>query len=223
MISSTTARADLADRILLVYTLGRARKKRHLPGRTRLLKTLFKTEVELRDQDIGSPSYEFYRWNHGPFSKRVYQDLTDLTACGLSSDTRASARGVDLAAYLRRALESTPGWSEAFSTLDRAQDFFKRKTALQAKKWSHDLVVDLPDLDKPTKIHDLPLCWDIITPREDDGWAPLAIPDEVSEAFAIATAYNDEDIEEMRQPSQVNAESLHGGKRVARLRLKAVR
>jgi hypothetical protein len=203
-----TQPGDLVDQIILLCALERARKRRIPLGRTVLTKIMFKAELELSGESP-APSWAFYKWRHGPFSKELYQDLGILNRVGLLRETKLSRRGAELAQYLREQLSDLAAWRDSLRAVDAAGESLWGLGAGGVRVWSHSLRVIPCGEHEPVRIHDIPNATDLLCPR-GEGWRPLRIPQDVLEVFLCARLTTDDDIALMHQPARETLAQLHG-------------
>lgn len=111
----------IIDRLLLLYLLFKMRKKSYsVSGDIKLQKLLYKTEERMYNKKYKGLSYNFVRWNYGPFSQEIYVDTKDLEKTG----------------FLRQAYDKSIGISEdgiklietlrGNFTKNKLDDFFER-------------------------------------------------------------------------------------------------
>lgn len=76
----------IRDNLLLMYLISKTRKNDL--GITKLQKLIFLVESILSNDNLRTFSYNFYRWNYGPFSKEIYKDEEALVENDLINDSR---------------------------------------------------------------------------------------------------------------------------------------
>lgn len=74
----------LSDRFLLAYLIYKA-DQRDL-GKTKIQKLVYFIESELAEDNIKTFDYDFVKGKHGPYAKKINDDLTQLTACNVLID-----------------------------------------------------------------------------------------------------------------------------------------
>src|SRR5271166_1825188 len=72
------------DAVLLLYIL---RKSGPSSSRTRVQKTTFLVEFNLRRDNLVGPHFRFFRYLKGPYSQQITQDLDELARNGFISRT----------------------------------------------------------------------------------------------------------------------------------------
>jgi len=65
----------LTNRLLMLYIIEKASRRGFLTGKVKLLKLLYAAEEELSKARARGLTYEFHRWQYGPFS---YEALSDF-------------------------------------------------------------------------------------------------------------------------------------------------
>jgi len=73
----------LVDRILLLYAVDRGNSHGTMDGPFKLMKIPFMAELESVQHGVNTFSYTFYRYDHGPMTTEVYEDIEQLKAAGL--------------------------------------------------------------------------------------------------------------------------------------------
>lgn len=73
-----TQKDAIANKILLLYLITKAKKMQVWLGKTKLQKLAFLSELNMIKDKVRGLNYSFYRWEHGAFSLEVYDDLRIL-------------------------------------------------------------------------------------------------------------------------------------------------
>lgn len=73
----------LVDRILLLYAVDRGNAYGSMDGPFKLMKIPFMAELESVQHGINTFNYTFYRYDHGPMTTEIYEDIEQLKAVGL--------------------------------------------------------------------------------------------------------------------------------------------
>lgn len=173
-------------------------------GRTHLTKAVFKTELDLRHQGAPSPSWHFYRFTHGPFSRELYVDVDALKNKGFVAAPQGASihltrRGRYVAEYIHGLLAAASDWQHMTHALSAALRFVKPRTATELKAWSHDLHIVPDRADRAVRIHDLEPFDDILTPRLRPGRTTVTLDAETMEKIAYNLALTDQDVAQMRR------------------------
>lgn len=90
--------------------------------KTYVQKVLYCAEDDaIREQSSPFPTFSFFRWNHGPFSKEVAQSAASLAERGFLASQAGpiTARGNTLVAELRPVVRRHPVAAAALANVDR--------------------------------------------------------------------------------------------------------
>jgi uncharacterized protein YwgA len=148
---------------LLAYILDRAAP---FPGRTKLQKTTFLSELSLREKNLVGPHFEFYRWNNGPFSQQLWGAYDLLTAKGFTTHpaepglTQRGRELSELVAELKRAQENR----RFFEILDSTLRECKSKNGKQLLDAVYEMEVRPEHSSKRMRVRDIPVNTKIIVP-----------------------------------------------------------
>jgi hypothetical protein len=165
-------------------------------GKTLFHKVFFAVKVRLGRR--GSPQYDFVRWDFGPFSFALRDDLDSLEERGFlrRGATGTTARGTRLVQAFRSILE--PPNRSIFTVLHEESSKRARWTAARAKREAYDAPVGTDS--GPVRLEDLPkgsglVFADIVVPEfraGDDTLRELAFsltlsPERVRRAHAFTS------------------------------------
>lgn len=167
---------EVLNRAMLLFAIGTMGKP---VNKTQLQKLVFCAEEQLREKKLATPGYRFIRWDHGPWSKDIYDDRDALIAQGSVVERRFQwERGIEvtseLSAHGREILEAVvaelahlPGWEEIRAAMDVAADTVRPMSAAAARQWSHDrqMVPDDPRYAAPVTIHEMDELTTILDPK----------------------------------------------------------
>lgn len=195
---------ETLNRALLLYAIGAVNKP---VNQTQLQKLIFHAECELRERNLATPHYVFVRWNHGPWSKDIYDDRDALAAtgavkeqtfrwsCGTERTVEISAHGRAVMDAIVAELAHMPGWGEVREALESAADFVRHQSATKLRDWSHQKVVR-PDSDAVSRsIHDMEDLAVILDPRR---WKDSRVIDrDLLENLDYTLSMNAHDLDEL--------------------------
>lgn len=191
----------LANQLLLLFVLVTARRLNRYIGKTLLTKVFFLAERELGiKKQIGLPSYKFYRYSWGPFSKGLYEDLGILRESRLvfTSGKMATMHGTRFIESVREELSKQDDWETVLSTLERKYYKYKKYTAQEIAERVYDLRVRPVNHSKSMKVRDIPQFTDLLDPELDPNLLNLELPESIAEAFYYAISLTDYDINRMK-------------------------
>jgi uncharacterized protein YwgA len=130
-------------------------------------KLCFLSELRGREQDIKSAYYRFFRYNNGPYSKALANDVTALvTGCFVDPESGALLdRGRYLYAYIKADLDESELASKAIGIIRRTVEEWRA-----FKDWSivdevYKMVVPVDGLGRSMLVKDIPKGTDILIPE----------------------------------------------------------
>src|SRR5271167_1278000 len=149
------------DALLLVYIL---KKSGPSSSRTKVQKTTFLVEFNLRRANLVGPHFRFFRYLDGPYSQQITEDLDELARNGLISKTKLTPteRGEFLTDLIISPLREMPSNRRSFEIIDEVLRWCKPRHAESLLRHVCGLEVS-PD-ESPNmhmKIRDVPRFWDI--------------------------------------------------------------
>jgi uncharacterized protein YwgA len=154
------------DAVLLLYILKGSGPS---SNRTKAQKTTFLVEFNLRRANLVGPHFRFFRYQDGPYSQQISQDLDDLARNGFISKTTLTPteRGQFLIDLIIPPLRELSDNRRAFAIIDKVLRWCKPRRAESLLRHVCGLEVS-PDEspDVHMKVRDVPRFWDIIDPSE---------------------------------------------------------
>ncbi len=161
---------EAADNLLLLYMISRL----PIPGITKLEKLVFLAEKDLHEKKIKAFNYLFYRWDHGPYSRGLYDDFDRLKAAGLIKKSGwtwiLTSRGWAFLDYFSSELKRNP----------QIVDLLNEIIETEGPKRTQDLLKEIYSLCiENVSIRDIPKGRRLLKKLEDE---------EASEAFILGPA-----------------------------------
>ncbi len=154
------------DAVLLLYIL---RKSGSSSSRTKVQRTTFLVEFNLRRANLVGPHFRFFRYLDGPYSQQISQDLDELARNGfiLKTTLIPTERGQFLIDLIIPPLREISDNKRAFEIIDSVLQWCKPRRAESLLRHVCGLEV-FPDEspDVHMKVRDVPRFWDIIDPSE---------------------------------------------------------
>jgi uncharacterized phage-associated protein len=87
-MSSRTLTETLTDRLLILFLISECQKQAcRVTGKVKLLKLVYLSEGRMNQNETKGFNYGFYRWDYGPMSNEVLQDLDYLSENSLLEKT----------------------------------------------------------------------------------------------------------------------------------------
>jgi hypothetical protein len=186
-----------ADRFLFLYALDRIARRDRAPGKTKVQKIIYLAERGAAGAGFPLPSFEFFRYHYGPFSKQLAEEAERMQAIGLVRKGEAyilteRARSVlqrweeRLRDYLGPAMaeieahaDKAAGWS-----IDKLKRFVYKLPA-QPPRWPEHA---------QTPIADIHTFITLLAPAEQDGLRAVDLPDDLYRDLFLDLAITDEDL-----------------------------
>lgn len=153
----------LIDRLLMLYLFDRVSEESKITGDVKLQKLMFLSENEMIEDQVNGLNYKFWRWDHGPMSKGVFEDHAYLCDNELVSE----AQGVSLSKGREVLKEAIPVLQENSSIIDEIDDIisnFGRMSGSRLKGVVYEKEVELQDGGERMAVKDIPRGRDIFDP-----------------------------------------------------------
>lgn len=186
-------KVDPLDLGLLTYILKNASP---LYGRTKIQKTVFLSEVRLKEHELVGPHFRFFRYNNGPFSRELLDACDVLSARGFMYRQLLSVtpRGDLLASFINE-LKKEPKNHDFFRILDRVLNECRPQSGERLMETVYSLEIQPEGKSYTAKIRDIPIGVDLIVPRGRDS---LYIPDDIGWMIQEELKLTDKEIQQVR-------------------------
>jgi uncharacterized protein YwgA len=175
------------DLALLAYILENAAP---FFGKTKLQKTTFLVELNLRDRELIGPRFRFYRYKNGPFSKELLQAYETLWAHGLARGYSLTDRGSRLVRFIN-LLKQEPDNRAFFEVIDPVLKRCQKQHGAQLMEDLCELRVRPEGSTDKIVLKDIQMGTDIIVPK---GEPSLNISTEMLQAIVDELEITDEEI-----------------------------
>jgi uncharacterized phage-associated protein len=193
-----TAKETLIDRLLMLYTVGRANQCGFMEGPFKLQKLPFAAQMRMNSQRQKGFSYTFFRYDHGPMSTEVYEDRDALQRSGMitghQGPVRLTARGREVlssAAPLfkkNRQIVSHIDWA---ASKYAGLSFGRLKDAIYGTK--------VKVRGKTVLIRDIPACVNVLTKlSEGEAQAEFRLSDDWLDSLWGIFDYSRDDWEKLK-------------------------
>jgi len=143
----------LDDKILMMSLIFEGSKRGWL-GITKLQKLSFLMESSLSEKNQRAFSYEFFKYDQGPISREVYEDLESLIDNGLAIEDEEGIRLSKTGEEIRSQFQDTVPKSISLIMRNVINEYASLKTRILVDK-VHEMKVKLPN-GTVTRIEDLP-------------------------------------------------------------------
>jgi len=160
----------LVDRLLLLHLFDRVSDISRITGDVKLQKLVFLSENSLIEEGVDGLNYSFFRWDHGPMSKGVYEDHEYLCENRFVSEESGKilSQGKEVLDQATPVLSSN---SDVIREIDSTVEKYGDMPGYRLKDIVYDMQVKLMDSDTEQKVENIPRGTDII-------WS---LPDEMSD------------------------------------------
>jgi len=152
--------ADIRDRvvnnILLLYLIREANLKGHVEDTLKLQKLVFLAQKKFLAKSLKVFSYNFFRWDKGPFSADINNDLTSLTARGLVKNRwpiQLTKEGLELLDNCEEVTEENYAF---LSVIDEVISDFAKYTPEEIKEHVYEMKIFVPRLRDVMTIAEIP-------------------------------------------------------------------
>ena len=156
----------IVDRLLTLYLYDRVSENSKMWGDVKLQKLIFLSEKRMLEEQKRGFHYQFFRWDHGPMSRGVYEDHDFLKSNNLvdSESLEVSDRGESI---LEEASDLFEENEEFITHIDFVTDEFGTCSGSDLKSVVYDLEVSPLTLGGSIKVEDIPEGVDIYFPIPD--------------------------------------------------------
>ena len=148
-------------------------------GNLKAQKLTFLVELAGQKNGIRSAHYKFFRYQLGPYSRHLANDLSDLEAAGLLVKTTRSltARGRFLHDYIRGAIRDDGLDADAsLGVISGVATRYGRRSGAWLATHVYGLTVPVIDLGTEQRVRDVDFFIDILDPLHTAGLADVQLP-----------------------------------------------
>jgi uncharacterized protein YwgA len=140
-------------------------------GNLKIQKLSFIAELKGIQEGIAATHFKFFRYNLGPYSKDLANDVKKLIEFGLITTThRLTKKGVFILEYIGPAVKQSESATKAVEIIESAARTYGKKTGPQLKDLVYKLKVPVYQLDNEVqRVEDIELFTDIFNPTQTDG------------------------------------------------------
>jgi hypothetical protein len=170
----------LIDRILLLYAVDRGNAYGCMDGPFKLMKIPFMAELESVQHGINTFNYTFYRYDHGPMTTEIYEDIEQLKMAGLLEVPDDKCAEIKLTAAGKKLFDTINGLIQANAEVCAFIDESAKKYAPMSFKQLKDTVYEqrVRIGGKVVRIGDVPHFCDVIGKLQDDDVKRFQIDDD---------------------------------------------
>lgn len=160
-------RQKIVDRLLLLYLYDRVSEESRITGDVKLQKLAFLSEKSMIERDAKGLTYKFFRWDHGPMSKEVYEDREFLEENDLVSDYTGEIKseGQEVLEQARDVFEAN---REFIQDIDDVVEKYGEFSGSSLKQLVYNIEVTPLSTGRTLKVEDIPETTDIFFPIPDE-------------------------------------------------------
>jgi uncharacterized protein YwgA len=195
--------AQVAWDYIALLTLLNAAQSDRLVDNLKIQKLTFITETRALEAELKVSHYPFFRYNLGPFSKYLANDVRRLEENGfVDTETRSlTERGKYLIRYVTPEIRQSQNALRAFTIIDTVCNQFRVYRSSRLVDIVYDMSVPVFAFgNEIMKVRDIPMLTDILCPTESQGQEVGALSDEVVEDIKHELALT---------PADLNPQSEH--------------
>jgi len=172
-------REIIQDKIMMLYLVSFVKNNHDIEGNLKFQKLFFLTEWKLMESDIKALNFKFFRYRHGPFSKELLCDYSELKEKKyLSSLFNLSEKAIDLLDYVLESIKDIGNNFKIIDNINETCSMYSKYSGLALTKKVYNMEIapyDLPH--KKMKIKDIPPFFDILVPENFKAGTKLEIPE----------------------------------------------
>ncbi|WP_152415908.1 type II toxin-antitoxin system antitoxin SocA domain-containing protein [Halovivax asiaticus] len=175
----------LVDRLLLLHLFDRVSETSRITGDVKLQKLVFLSENSLVQEGIDGLKYSFFRWEHGPMSKEVYEDHEYLCENRFVSEESGEilSQGKEV---LDQATPVLSDNSDIVREINLTIEKYGDIPGYKLKNIVYDMNVELMASGTEQKVEDIPKGTDIIWSLSNDEYNQrFELSDEWAETLDI--------------------------------------
>jgi len=147
-------RERMVNILLVMYTIKKVAQFGVMDGTVKLQKIVFLAQKELLARKLKGFSYNFFRWNHGPYSADLANDYALLEGSRFAGGwpIRLNKDGEQVLAGCRDLLESNRAITEV---IDSVAERYANLPSDELKQAVYDMTITVPRLKSRVKIGDI--------------------------------------------------------------------
>ena len=177
----------------------------------KIQKVVFISEDEGRKRGIAAADFKFFRFNLGPYSKAIANDVRKLEAFGfIDPETRQpTERGKYILEYLAEIISESQPAKLSLEILDSVCEQYRSVKSSRLVDIVYDRTVPVSAYNgTEMKVKDIPACTDIINPVSDGLRTVAEIPTDLLEILQVELSLTAEDLDPDRPENVQLARSM---------------
>ncbi|MGA9985043.1 MAG: hypothetical protein WBP95_16320, partial [Acidobacteriaceae bacterium] len=172
------------NKVALFVLFDAAQKQPSFVDNLRIQKLFFISEIKGREENLKTAYYKFFRYNFGPYSKTLANDVRHLEAFGFidSENRELTERGRFLFRFIQEELAELKSAGNAVELIQHTCEEHRHKTSSRLVDYVYDLRVPVDGLGKEIwTVRDIPMCTDILVPDDSDAHDVGPLPEALVE------------------------------------------
>ncbi len=197
-MSESNIQNRVVNNILLLYLIDRTNSTGSIEDTLKLQKLVYLTQKRMIEKKLKLFTYNFFRWDKGPFSADVNNDLTVLSCRGLIRKRwpiRLTKEGKKLLNGCKELLEEN---EQFLKVIDDITAEFSEYTPEQIKEYTYNLSIFVPRLRQVMTVAEVPHGTLILFKPSDNRSKKKFILDE-SWLATLELALDQEAVESLKQ------------------------
>lgn len=146
------------NNLLLLYLINKTNEIADVEDNLKVQKLVFLSQKKLIEKKIKGFSYNFFRWERGPFSANVSEDINGLIQDNFLSwgkgNIKLTKEGEKVLKECSEILESN---HNVIQYVDQIVEEYGQLTPDEIKKYVYDLRIMVPRIRKLMRIEDIPM------------------------------------------------------------------
>jgi uncharacterized protein YwgA len=158
------------DLTAVLYLFNRANTIAPIDGNFKIQKLGFISELRGQEAALRAAHYKFFRYNHGPYSKDLANDVGFLKERGfIDNFNRLTDRGKYLIEYVRPEIAANELSAASIDIVQEVCDEFARFAGIELKRMVYEMSVPVIDYNNcKLKVKDIGYFTDILDPLRLD-------------------------------------------------------
>jgi hypothetical protein len=160
-------------------------------------KLCFLSELQGRQKNLKTAYYRFFRYNNGPYSSALANDITHLSKFGFIDPENGEVldRGRRLHNYVKPDIERSDLATGALAVVKNIVDSWQPYKGWEIVEQVYNLPVPVDGLGKTMMVRDIPTKTDIIIPERSSALDVVPFPSEIVDDIYAELAIPQSDLD----------------------------
>lgn len=207
------------DFFAILNLFDQTNKVSNIDGNLKIQKLSFIFELKGQEKGFKSAHYRFFRYNNGPYSRFLANDVLELKEKGFitRNSNQITRRGEFLSEFIKLNAPIKGANQKALEISDEVVKEYGKYSGPQLTNIVYKMVVPVVDLEnKLMKVRDIAACTDILDPIRNQNAEDVVLPDDLvsdlKEEFQIPPdRLNPNNPEVRAQAVRALEEAIHRG------------